>query len=822
MVTLSVFIACKTTKYVPEGSFLLSENNIYTDDKSKIDDDAKNYIIQRPNSEFLGTPFALRFYNLANKNYEQAHIDYLKNNPRTDNLLKSIFSEKQTVKISDSKKDFNRWLLKRGQAPVILNEDKAKYSSEKIRNYYFNNGYFNAEVTYDIHLKIKKADINYKVIKNEPFRLDSIKTVIDSKTLDSIYKKTKSESFLTYGEIYRNKNFKNEANRLTRTFRNSGIYHFTENQIGFYGIDTLALNKTTKVTLRITDRLIEKEGVIETQPLKIQKIRKIGIFTDYSYERKNEAFNDTTVYNGYHFYAHDKLKYNPKAILNSIFIEPGDIYKDSARSLTRRNLKLLKNFKVVKLKYEELNEDELAATIVLSPLKKYSITMNTEVIHSNVKQLGFAGGFSFINRNAFKNAEILKISLKGAIFDVAKDIGDSDDTPFNSWEISADASIEVPRIVIPFGWDSFVAKRMAPKTIFSIGAGFQKNIGLDKEKITGLIDYTWTPNKRIKHTLEPTNVQYVKNLNKQRYLYIYSSQYNDLLAIQQEYFPTYNLTQENSLQFISENIDETFRQSAPEAYRTAKNIEKRNEIITTDYVIPSASYSFRYTTKSDFQDTNYMLFRAKFISAGSLITAISTQTNSDGIKTVADTPIAQYAKTDFEFIKYWNPTKNSVLVSRTFVGIAIPYGNSQDIPFTSSYFIGGSSDIRAYQTYDLGPGSNNNKLEFNVGSLKLITNLEYRFGITKSFKGALFIDAGNIWDITNSEVSEEGEKFTSWESIKNSAIGTGFGLRYDFNFFVFRTDLGLKTYEPYLEGNRWFQNYNFNESVINIGINYPF
>ena len=113
----------------------------------------------------MGTPFALRFYNLANKNYEQAHIDYLKNNPRTDNLLKSIFSEKQTVKISDSKKDFNRWLLKRGQAPVILNEDKAKYSSEKIRNYYFNNGYFNAEVTYDIHLKIKKADINYKVIK---------------------------------------------------------------------------------------------------------------------------------------------------------------------------------------------------------------------------------------------------------------------------------------------------------------------------------------------------------------------------------------------------------------------------------------------------------------------------------------------------------------------------------------------------------------------------------------------------------------------------------------------------------------------------------
>ena len=162
------------------------------------------------------------------------------------------------------------------------------------------------------------------------------------------------------------------------------------------------------------------------------------------------------------------------------------------------------------------------------------------------------------------------------------------------------------------------------------------------------------------------------------------------------------------------------------------------------------------------------------------------------------------------------------MVSRTFAGIAIPYGNSQDIPFTSSYFIGGSSDIRAYRTYELGPGSNSNNLEYNVGSLKLITNLEYRFGITKSFNGALFIDAGNIWDITNSEVSEPGDKFTSWESIKNSAIGTGFGIRYDFSFFVFRTDLGFKTYEPYLEGNRWFRNYNFSRAVINIGINYPF
>ena len=122
----------------------------------------------------------------------------------------------------------------------------------------------------------------------------------------------------------------------------------------------------------------------------------------------------------------------------------------------------------------------------------------------------------------------------------------------------------------------------------------------------------------------------------------------------------------------------------------------------------------------------------------------------------------------------------------------------------------------------MGPGSHNSGLEYNVGSLKLIGNLEYRFGITQSLKGALFIDTGNIWDITDSDISEPGDKFTSLESLKNSAIGTGFGIRYDFSFFVFRTDIGFKTFEPNLKEDRWFQNYDFPNAVINIGINYPF
>jgi outer membrane protein assembly factor BamA len=186
-------------------------------------------------------------------------------------------------------------------------------------------------------------------------------------------------------------------------------------------------------------------------------------------------------------------------------------------------------------------------------------------------------------------------------------------------------------------------------------------------------------------------------------------------------------------------------------------------------------------------------------------------------------PIAQYLKTEFEFKRYWNPYGSNVFVWRNFLGIAIPYGNSTNIPFSRSYSAGGSNDIRAWQTYDLGPGGELNYLEYKVGTLKIVSSFEYRFKVLDNIYSALFLDAGNIWDITNSNLVTEEGKFTEFASLKNIALGSGFGLRYDFDFLIFRFDIGFKTYEPYLaDDKKWLTNYNFGNAVYNIGINYPF
>jgi outer membrane protein assembly factor BamA len=64
--------------------------------------------------------------------------------------------------------------------------------------------------------------------------------------------------------------------------------------------------------------------------------------------------------------------------------------------------------------------------------------------------------------------------------------------------------------------------------------------------------------------------------------------------------------------------------------------------------------------------------------------------------------------------------------------------------------------------------------------------------------------------------------FNSFTDLSELSIASGFGLRYDVQFFVIRIDLGFKTYNPGDPSQKWFKDYNFANTVFNFGINYPF
>ena len=807
------FSSCNSVKYVPENEHLITANTIFVNDKKNVKSEVTDYIVQRPNEKVLGIPLQLYLYNSADENFETDFDQWKKDYPKKYNFITSVFSEKQTRGVRNFKYNANKNRLKNGEAPVILDKTKTKQTIANLTQHYFNEGYFNAKVTSEnVFLKNKKAKVNYLVETNKPYVIDSISTSIESKVLDSIYNNSKTASVLKQGAPFKLSSFIDEQNRLTELFRNSGVYRFNKNAITY---EADSVDYKSNIELIINDS-------ITVYPFEIKKIKKINIYTDYSFEAKDDPIKDSISYNGYTFLAHNELKYKPKYLLNYIFIEPNTLYQDKARELTRKSFRNLDNFKGVSIKYTELENDDLEASIFLTPLKKYGLGFNTELTHSNVSQLGITGKVSFLNRNIFKGAEILKLSVLGSFLD-SKDAADDNGNLLNAWEIGADVSVEFPRFLTPFSQDKIISKSKSPKTFLTLGTSLQKNVGLDKQKFTAIMDYNWDQSKKVKQSIEILNTQLIKNLNPDQYFYVYTYDYDQLNDIQDAYFPEYELNQNNAIEFINDEITPEFEQTNPEEYETAKNIESRYYIITEDVFIPLIAYTFIYNNRESFKDNNFSFFKARIASAGNVFSAVSKQVDSSNVKTFFNTPIAQYVRLDFEYKKFWNISLANTLAFRAFVGVAIPYGNSKTIPFTRSYFIGGPNDLRAWKIYDLGPGSINTGLEYNVGTLKLLSSLEYRFDILNSIKGALFVDAGNVWDITDSTIIPPEAKFTGFDSLKDTAVGSGFGIRYDLSFILVRLDLGFKTYEPYLsEGTKWFQNYNFGNAVYNFGISYPF
>lgn len=815
------FASCDSTKRVTEGKYLLRENVLFIDSVKSKSGDLEKYILQKPNNRLLGLPFGLYFYNFGNPEKPKTPSEWAVENPKSYQFIKNIFSEKQSIAYANSFINLNNWYLK-NDAPVILNEKKIKKTADNLWAYYKTQGYFKSSVDTVIKRNNdKKAIVEYHINKGKPTILDSILVKIASPELDSIFKNTKRDSYLKSGSQYKDQDFRNEASSVVKLFRNSGIFHFTEAALGFYVDSTRADYKTNVEFLISANRLTEENGNYVEKPYKIHKIKEVAVHTDYSFTKKDSIIKDTIFYNGISFLANDKIKFNPKYLSQSIFLKPGEVYKDTLRNLTRNHLKSLQNFKSTTLKFTPLSEDsgDLRMNVFLTPLEKYNLGFETEITHSNIRNIGTSAKFSITNRNAFKGAELLKMSVLGSWFN-------SNNGP--GWELGADISVEVPRFLAPFRLSRLVPKEMSPRTYISLGSSFQKNIGLDRQTFTFMTDFKWQFNAKKTVQLEILNTQYVKNLNVTSFFDIYSSEFSKLNEIAQIYpgiggnLPTDETKFQETVQFMSSVANDTgFQASNPNEYNTVLNIQNRFNIVTSDFLIPVIGYSFTYNNQTNVKDNNFSFLKVRVANSGNILGLLSKNRNSNDKKTFLNIPLAQYFKFDIEYKKFWDTGNNSVFAFRTQLGAIITYDNS-DIPFIKSYFAGGSNDIRAWQTYELGPGRRNTGLEFNTGSFKILTSAEYRFDMFSKLKGALFVDAGNIWDITGSDFVDDDAKFKNLSSLQNIAVGSGFGTRLDFNFLILRFDIGFKTYEPYLEGNKWFRNCNFSNAVYNIGINYPF
>jgi outer membrane protein assembly factor BamA len=833
--------ACNAVKRVPDGKQLLTKNQIIVNGKATKAENVFNQLYQKPNSKLLlGYPLRLNLYNLANPNPDSTYQRKFTNHPGKYQRKSKWLSAKQVDRLGTSfwYHGIHDFFKKIGEPPVILDTTKTNKSLLRLNYYYFNNGFFNVNADYKVDtVGSKKAQIKYEISTGKPYFLDSVYTKINTPVLDSIYGTIKSKSFVKSGNQYRTIDFEDEKNRVTTHFRNNGVYYFQPTYVNF-DIDTIQKDAKADVNLIINNYSYQDKDSTRTAPFKIYRISDVDIYTDYSPTNSTAEITDSTTYKNFNLYSHEKLKYKAHAITDAIFITKGGLFADNKTILTTRYLNNLKIFNYPSVQYEidprDTTYSSLIAKIYLTPRKKYSFGTSVDITHSNIQDIGIALSISETIRNVFNGAETLEVSVRGNI-GASRDLANPNNQFFNVSEYGIDLKLNVPRIFMPFSTEKVIKKSMIPSTIMAIGFARQTNIGLDKENFTGAFTYNWTPKKNNSARFDLFNAQFVQNLNPQNYFNVYGSSYSALNEIGKIYNtnPTYFndnrdlIIQNGTSGFISDVLSlRTALTSADRNYAAVKSIEERRLRLTENDFILATSYTFTKTTKTDLLDNTFYLFKTKIESAGSLLSLISNSTNQVKNRNnkfeLFNLEYSEYIKTEFDYIKHWDLTNEKVLAFRTFFGIAVPFGNSDYIPFSRSYFSGGSNDNRAWQPYSLGPGSSGAKDDFNEANMKIALSGEFRFKILGELKGALFADAGNIWNVYDNVVDEKST-FTGFKSLKDSALGSGFGLRYDLSFFVLRFDFGFKTYNPANNpGKKWFREYNFANSVLNFGINYPF
>ena len=692
---------------------------------------------------------------------------------------------------------YNRF-KKGGEPPVLMEKSLITETKKQFDQYLNSIGYFNSIITHEIDYPHKKKSIvNYEITLAEPYRYRNINYTINDDSIKKLVFDEKNIPVIKANDIFNAYQLDNERNRITTLLNTNGYFKFSKDFI-YFEIDSAKNSKQLDVNIIIKNIIIppiDPEGEPIEQKHKIYYINDIHVFPDFKPFVEDSITFDTLniglVPNQYHFVYEPPLKIKPKVITRSSFIEKNKKYNSTDARETFKKLNNLSIYRYVNINFRETETDSsktdknyLDCTLQLARNATQSYSAEAQGTNSG-GDLGFGGYLVYQNRNLFRGGEVFNVRLKLALEAQSQVSGISSNNQylkfFNTLEYGVDAKLLLPIFLAPLSQDRF-SRYFRPKTSINAGYNFQ-----DRQEYLRIITnvafgYEWSMSKFINHILYPLDINLIKVTT--------TPEFDSVLQYETERF--------------------------------------RNQY--TDNMIFALRYSYIFNNQEINKIKNFTYFRGNIEFAGNLLDAIVRNTgveqNEEGFRTFLGIRYSQYIKTNFDFRYYIPINVEHALAFRSFLGVAIPYGNSIDIPFEKGYYGGGANGMRAWQLRYLGPGAYpdlNNRLE-RVGDIMLEGNFEYRFPIFNVLKGALFYDVGNIWLLSENETFPGG-KFNLNSFIGELAMDAGLGLRLDFSYFIFRVDIAQRITDPALPvGGRfvpgstkaWFK------PVANLGIGYPF
>lgn len=835
-----LFFSCDVTRKLKDNEFLITEQSIFSKDSLVIRRELYNQLSQQVNTKLLSFPLKLHIYNLGQRNPEERFVNWVNKKDKRSDKLVSFLSKRQVIQLKKSWVNINNSIKKTGEVPTLYDKTKTENSLKKLESWYWNKGWFNAKAEYSVKTDSirQTVEIDYTIDPGTLYLIDSISENIASPAADSLYQIIKKESKVKVGQPYNTIQFNIDRDRISAYFRNHGLYHFEKEFITYYA-DTINNDKKINLELNISNRSIDVRDTVSFIPFKIHNISEVNVFSDY--DGTSTKIEDSLRLRGLNIFSFGSLKIKPQVLSDFIFIKRDSVYRDVDRTRTNNRISETQIFKYPNILYQEDPRDstgtDLIANVLLTPKERFSTNFSVDVSQSNIQEFGIGFNTSILSRNVFRGAETLELSGRGN-FGASRDLANSEDQFLDILEYGADLRLNFPKIIFPFSTQSIVNNRMSPFTSASIGFSTQENIGLDRRNLNATFGYRWKPKDRKSYQFNLMNVQFVNNLNVDNFFNVFRNSYTELNEI-----AIANIEQVNP-EFLIRNNEGDFNLIIPQGaegfinsinngttslnvdeQQVANSLIERKERLTENNLIIASDFVYDYSSRQNIYDENFSQFRAKVEWAGSLLSALANplgleQTEAGNYR-LFGVQFSQYVKTELNYIKHWDLGNQRIVAARAYGGIAIPFGNANSIPFPRSFFGGGPNDNRGWRPYDLGPGSTNAVNDFNEANFKLSFNAEYRFNLFGSLNSALFIDAGNIWNVLDN-VEDPAARFDGLKDLSELSIASGFGLRYDIDFFVIRMDLGFKTYNPGNERSKWFKDYNFSNVIFNFGINYPF
>ncbi|KUJ55983.1 translocation and assembly module lipoprotein TamL [Chryseobacterium aquaticum] len=843
---IGVLYACSTTKKVPEGEFLLTKNNFQFEDKKEFfDDELKDYVQQKPNKkQLLFVPLGLLLYNAANPKYDTLFSEYLTypSEMRDQKLRDSLFVKYNMSENVGKSLLWDRILHNWGTPPVILDQTKTDKSAESIKKRMTYRGYWDSEVKFkhDLDSTSKKAAVTYFLKHNSPTNIKDYFYNIPDAGIKSIYQQNINETLVKSNRVLDQTVLEKEVTRINDLMRRSGYYKFNNgNDEVYFVADSLRDRKNVPLTLEIHKDSADSR----------YKVATIGNI-DVAIVDEPSDFGRKTVKDSLRRIRFHKMNedYKTNSIWRAIIVDNKSVYNQNSLDLTKRNLLAMNNFSILKAKDSlrqggaiKPNDSIVDVLYLLKPLPKYEVKVGTDVNYSQLLNLGISPSVDLTTRNVFRGAENLSTSLSGTFGSIRnpKNL----DKRILAYEISAQASLNFPRLLLPFNYYKLIPKRYTPTSSIVLGTSIQNNIGLGRVNFNTGLNYSANVNDQSSHRLTLFNTLFSLTKNKDNYydffvndnevrVKVFNDYFNFNPQVKQDFDSGVLTRDEVSEKIISDpdyptTLDQAKANNLIEFLGTLVNKDRQ----TQDVIISSMIYNFIYNEIGKKEYPNAFYFNGKVELAGN-IPSIFNQKREDagGIlrspeRTIFGIPYAQFVKFDFDVRKYFKFNGNQTFVLRQFIGLGIPYGNSSSMPFVRSYFNGGSNDIRAWVAFGgLGPGGSQideRVRTYLMGNIKLTTNLEYRIPFNDMYEGAVFTDIGNVWNTENNGFDDQF-KFNKF--IREMGVGSGFGLRVNVAYITLRVDLAYKIYDPNKpDGEKWrFNKIQPLKPTLNIAFGYPF